>query len=90
MTNNLKSKSYQQGNTLKPVKVYYPDTNLREAALLDEDNKLVGLEPGKVYHPAGGTLATNQIADADPALVVGSQYWQIDCRHCHGNIYMLA
>ncbi len=85
----IQRKTYQKGNKLKSVSVFYPQSNKHEAALLDEDGKLVGFDTDRVYHPAGGARATHEIASQEQALVEGSQYWQYDARHCHGNVYVL-
>ncbi len=88
-TVQIRRKTYQGGNKLKSVSVFYPQSNKHEAALLDEDNKLVGFDTDRVYHPAGGARATQEIASQEQALVDGSEYWQYDARHCYGNVYVL-
>lgn len=83
-------KTYHIGNKFKPVCVYYPQSNKREAALLDHDSKIVGFTQNHVYLPQGGALATQQIENEAKALVEGSIYYQFECRHTHGHQYILG
>ncbi|HHJ3080241.1 TPA: hypothetical protein ACPVZG_004092 [Vibrio parahaemolyticus] len=84
----IKKTTFREGQKLTPVIVFYPQSNARKAALLDEHNNLVGFETDRLYHPAGGIAGCQQIADS--GLVVGSEYYGYECRHAHDNVYVLG
>lgn len=88
-TVTILKKIYKSGQKLKPVIVYNPHSNLRNAALLDEDNKLVGFGTDSVYFPDGGMSAVHSISSEESALVDGSTYYGYNCRHAHDDVYML-
>lgn len=71
-----------------PALVYYPDSNLKHAALLDiATGSLVSFDGVKPYHPAGNMSAVRLIMEG--GLVPGSEMWLIPCRHCYNCTYML-
>lgn len=75
--------------TYKAVLVYYPDSNLKHAALLDVDcGALLSFDGVEPFHPAGNTNAIHQLIEGG-GLVVGSLNYWIPCRHCHNSVYML-
>ena len=75
--------------TYKAVLVFYPDSNLKHAALLDVDcGSLLSFDGVEPFHPAGKTSAIIQLINGG-GLVVGSLNHWIPCRHCYGATYML-
>jgi len=71
------------------VLVYYPDSNLKHAALLDiATGSLVSFDGVAPYHPAGNMGACRDII-AGGGLVPGSDMYLIPCRHCYDWTYML-
>lgn len=75
--------------TYKAVLVYYPQSNLKHAALLDvECGALLSFDGVEPFHPMGNTNAIQQLI-AGGGLVVGSVNHWIPCRHCHNSVYML-
>lgn len=89
-TVTITARTYHKGNQFKPATVYYPNSNRRLAAMIDDEEKLVGLDTDRVYHPDGGHKSISQITETDQCLVEGSRYYQYPCRHTHGNQYMIV
>ncbi|WP_045861816.1 hypothetical protein [Teredinibacter purpureus] len=62
-----------ENQNLRSNRVFYPQTNVHDAALYDIDRSVViGLSNMAPYHPTGGSQATQQIVDAG-GLVTGSE-----------------
>jgi len=75
---------------LKPVYVFYPKTNQYKAALFDSFNSLIiGFNKTGPYHPVGGMQACIEVIETG-GLVVDSEFFGFNCRHCHSDVYRIV
>ncbi len=85
---NVFTSVFHEGDTLKTVIVFYPETNERSAALMDKKGRIVSFNSLHVYHPVGGVMACDSIVKS--GLVEDSLYYGFECWHCHDNVYRLG